>query len=112
MCLTEHRSEEQRAVWPTAASTARASVTPGTADDHVLALEVHLGPRNAQAVHAVGEDGDDLLHVGLGARASRACRPPTGPREVQAEFGTPAEREGHPEGPKGDEDSEQEAGDQ
>ena len=41
-----------------------------------LALQVDLSARDAQTVDAVGEDRDDLLHVGLRSRGSPACRRP------------------------------------
>jgi len=56
-CLTEHRSKEQlRGLAHRGEHGARVGHA-GHRDDHVFALEVHFGTRNAQAVHPVGEDG-------------------------------------------------------
>ena len=89
--LAEHRAKEQLGGLANDRQHGARVGDARHAHDDVLALEVDLGARDAEAVHAVGEHRHDLLHVGVrrGGRGLVDHRQPAG--KVEPQFGTPAE---------------------
>ncbi len=77
----------------------------------VFTLEVHRCAGHSEAVHAVVQDRDDLLHVGRRRLGGRLIDNGESAREVETEFGTPAKRKGRRERAERDGNGENEADD-
>ena len=85
---------------------------PRDGDHDVLALEVHGGARDTEAVHAVVENGHDFLHVSVGRRCRGLVHHREATGQVDTQLGPPSQRQGRREGRERDRDREDEADDQ